>query len=371
MLYIRGHKIIKGYIGNTPISHVGFGKSGLIKIKSENGGSDYPNNLIAKYTANTSGVLPTFNSGYQYTVNETESNGVYTVEISSDSDFTSCTFSGKTQLLTVDYLKVTNKVTTMANLFSGCTSLTRANTNNFDTSNVTSMYIMFQNCNNLTSLDVSKWDTKNVTNMFGMFQNCSNLIQLDVSKWYTGNVKDMASMFFSCSSLTQLDVSNWDTSNATNMGGMFFSCSSLTQLDVSNWDTKNVTSMGYMFSSCLKLIQLDLNKWDTKNVTSMGSMFDGCKSLTSLDVSNFDTSKVANMSGFIVNASALQSFISCAIPVSFGANGTALTHDSLMSIINNLVTVTKTQTLTLGSTNLAKLTDTEKAIATNKGWTLA
>ena len=65
MLYIRGHKIIKGYIGNTPISHAGFGKSGLIKIKSENSGSDYPDNLIAKYTANTSGVLPTFNSGYQ------------------------------------------------------------------------------------------------------------------------------------------------------------------------------------------------------------------------------------------------------------------------------------------------------------------
>ena len=98
MLYIRGHKIIKGYIGNTPISHVGFGKSGLIKIKSENGGSDYPDNLIAKYTTNTSGVLPVFNDGYQYTVNETEANGIYTVEISSDSDFTSCTFSGKTQL---------------------------------------------------------------------------------------------------------------------------------------------------------------------------------------------------------------------------------------------------------------------------------
>ena len=46
-------------------------------------------------------------------------------------------------------------------------------------------------------------------------------------------------------------------------------------------------------------------------------------------------------------------------------------HDSLMSIINNLATVTTTQTLTLGSTNLAKLSSEEKAIATNKGWTLA
>jgi hypothetical protein len=47
-----------------------------------------------------------------------------------------------------------------------------------------------------------------------------------------------------------------------------------------------------------------------------------------------------------------------------------LTHDSLMSIINNLATVTSTKTLTLGTTNLAKLSDEEKAIATNKGWTV-
>ena len=293
MLYIRGHKIIKGYIGNTPVSHVGFGKSGLIKIKSENGGSDYPNNLIAKYTTNASGVLPVFNDGYQYTVNETESNGVYTVELFSDDDFTRCNFKGKTDLLTVDYLKVTDKVTAMD------------------------------------------------------------------------------SMFHSCSKLTQLDVSNWDTSNVTNMSSMFYGCSALTQLDLSTWDTSNVTNMSFMFRNCTKLTQLDLSSFNTSNVTSMQNMFYTCSKLTQLDVSNFDTSKVTNMSDFIANASVLQNFISCAIPVSFGASGTALTHDSLMSIINNLATVTTTQTLTLGSTNLAKLSSEEKAIATNKGWTLA
>lgn len=50
---------------------------------------------------------------------------------------------------------------------------------------------------------------------------------------------------------------------------------------------------------------------------------------------------------------------------------TLLTHESLMSIIEHLGTVTATRTLTLGTENLAKLTDTEKAIATQKGWTLA
>ena len=53
---------------------------------------------------------------------------------------------------------------------------------------------------------------------------------------------------------------------------------------------------------------------------------------------------------------------------------TSLTHESLMSVINNLKDFTgtgTTMTVTLGTTNLAKLTDTEKAIATEKGWTLA
>jgi hypothetical protein len=49
-----------------------------------------------------------------------------------------------------------------------------------------------------------------------------------------------------------------------------------------------------------------------------------------------------------------------------------LTHDSLMSIINCLEAKAEgTWTVTLGATNLAKLTDAEKAIATQKGWTLA
>ena len=48
-----------------------------------------------------------------------------------------------------------------------------------------------------------------------------------------------------------------------------------------------------------------------------------------------------------------------------------LTHDSLMSIIEHLGTVTSAVACTLGTTNLAKLTDAEKAIATQKGWTLA
>ncbi|MBQ6998258.1 MAG: hypothetical protein IJN62_00520 [Clostridia bacterium] len=55
---------------------------------------------------------------------------------------------------------------------------------------------------------------------------------------------------------------------------------------------------------------------------------------------------------------------------------TKLNHDTIMRVINALYDYvaegsTTTYTLTLGSTNLAKLTDEEKAIATQRGWTLA
>ena len=53
---------------------------------------------------------------------------------------------------------------------------------------------------------------------------------------------------------------------------------------------------------------------------------------------------------------------------------TLLSHDSLMSILNALQDLSSTgtsRTCTLGATNLAKLTDEEKLVATRKGWSLA
>ena len=47
-----------------------------------------------------------------------------------------------------------------------------------------------------------------------------------------------------------------------------------------------------------------------------------------------------------------------------------LSHDSIINIISVLINTTTTKTLSLGTTNLAKLADEEKAVATEKGWTL-
>ena len=53
------------------------------------------------------------------------------------------------------------------------------------------------------------------------------------------------------------------------------------------------------------------------------------------------------------------------------SSSTKFTREALLEIIGNLKTVTRTMRLKMGTTNLAKLTDEDKAIATNKGWSLA
>ena len=259
-------------------------------------------------------------------------------------------------------------------LFYGC-SAESLDVSSLDTSNAMFMHNMFANCGSLKSLDLSSFNTSKVTNMSKMFWMCDDLISLDLSSFDTSKVTDMNSMFSNCSKLQSLDVSNFDTSSVTDMNSMFNSCNNLATLDLSSFDTSKVTNMNNMFYYCTSLTSLDVSSFDTSKVTSISYIFNNCKSLTSLDLSNWDINKVtasyATSNAF--NCSVLTDFkapknINAAIDFSSCTN---LTHDSLMSIINNLTTKTSTTKLTLGATNLAKLSDDEIAIAVNRGWTLA
>ena len=48
----------------------------------------------------------------------------------------------------------------------------------------------------------------------------------------------------------------------------------------------------------------------------------------------------------------------------------SMSREAVVEVLNNLLTVTSTKTLTMGPMLLAKLTDEDKAIATSKGWAL-
>ena len=199
---------------------------------------------------------------------------------------------------------------------------------------------------------------------------------LDISKLDTSNVANMRNMFNDCSSLTSLDLSNFNTSKVTNMTYMFNYCEKLTSLDLSNFNTSKITNMAYMFYHCNKLTSLDVNHFDISKVTNMGYMFRYCSSLTELNCSSWDISHITSKTYLTSAFNDCTSLVDFYPPQNINAEfdvryDTKLSHDSLVRIINNLMTKTSTTKLSLGAENLAKLSDEEKAIATNKGWTLS
>lgn len=107
-----------------------------------------------------------------------------------------------------------------------------------------------------------------------------------------------------------------------------------------------------IFNSCNKLKKVDKLILPT-TVTTVSSGFNGSYSLR--HIGEINTIVASNAFNFTYS--------------------TLLNHDTLIRILNALYDYasegsTSTYILTLGATNLAKLTDEEKAIATNKGWTL-
>ena len=92
------------------------------------------------------------------------------------------------------------------------------------------------------------------------------------------------------------------------------------------------------------------------------------------EIGAFNVFELGSMNGAFVNCFSLKHIHFKNIPVSFDISAsTKFEEADLVEIINNLMDLTgkASQTLTMGATNLAKLTDAEKAIATNKNWVLA
>lgn len=227
-----------------------------------------------------------------------------------------------------------------------------------DTSKVTNMASMFQGCKSLSS--IPNLDTSKVTNMRAMFKECSKLItipQLD-----TSNVTDMVSMFESCINLTSIPFLN--TSKVYTMGSMFQLCQRLVGLPA--LDTSKVTTTSSMFSDCYKLQKIP--KLDFQKNEYLVGMFHLNSKLT--DLGGFQnlgaiyaTDKIANIAYYTLNLTPCPN----------------LTEQSLINVLTNLYDIAtkgcNTQTVQLGSTNLAKLTSTagQAALtqATNYGWTIS
>lgn len=132
--------------------------------------------------------------------------------------------------------------------------------------------------------------------------------------------------------------------------------------------TLGYSSAGYLFSSSQfsSLGDIDLK------THSLSYTFQDCKKLET--IRSVNVSRTSRIVGAFDGCTALKNLtlIGPLKVTGLDVSACPLTHESLMSILNALEAKTSgTFSVTLGTTNLAKLTDAEKAVATEKGWSLA
>ena len=134
------------------------------------------------------------------------------------------------------------------------------------------------------------------------------------------------------------------------------------------FDFSNCTKFNYAFfySEFTELPDIDLSKAEA----TLNRVFAGCKATK---IGTVTISANQNFNALFMSCSALKEI---RFAGEIGGTGldltyTRLDHDSLLSLVNTLVNVGAARTVPLGSYNRNQLSDEEKAIATEKGWTLA
>lgn len=191
------------------------------------------------------------------------------------------------------------------------------------------------------SKDIFKnWDDSQ-TGLMNRFRNDKNLIFMP--KVDTSKANNMQSMFSGCINLLQVPLLN--TTNVVHFDDMFYNCYNL--VNIPQFDTANLYSANLMLGGCSKLVSVPL--LDFTKAEQLRSMLLACSELVEL----------GGFSNLSVNLDL--------------SSSRKLTAESLMNVINEAKDLSSegSATLTLGNTNIAKLTEDQIAIASAKGWTLA
>lgn len=192
-----------------------------------------------------------------------------------------------------------------------------------------------------------------ITSAYCLFDSGARLDYMDtIISLISEDCTDFKSMFYKCQSLTSIPELN--TSNGTTFTGMFQLCSKLTS--VPELDTSNSTACNTMFSNCQSLTTVP--ELDTGKCTNLSYIFQSCGKLTS--VPKLDLNKCTNTTGIVIDCKSLENLylynIRRSIQIGSGTSwGHLLTVDSLVHTIKELCTVTSSQTLTMASASLEKI----------------
>lgn len=258
----------------------------------------------------------------------------------------------------------------------------------------TNILHQFRECDNLTYVNFDNC-VLNRTHILYRCNNANQVIEISCKNVTLTNVPWYTSNFI----VTQEDVDTWDISKLTSFSNLFDGFKG-TAIDVSKWDFSKITDVNGMFTnSNVKVI--DTSKWnDTSKITkftnfcnsatceyitltfsgSMWTVMHNCRNVKHVTWKNctvsIDNYSFPNFND-AKNAEWQITFDNAVISAENGTLGVLnyynhLTAESLMSVINALADRTgmDSDTLTLGSAHLAKLTPEQIKIATDKNWTV-
>ena len=225
------------------------------------------------------------------------------------------------------------------------------------------------------NVDLTMISPKNETSLNKLF-NGINIVNLNVSTWDTSSITSLVQVFSGAPNIESVECAEWNVSNVTRFYATFDGLKRLKNVNISNWDTTKSTTFDCFFSNNNSLQQLDVSKFNMANARNTHSMFGYCVSITSLDISNFDLSNVKDVDYMFRRTEKLTTLKTTYLKLPnidmglIGFNGSPLTVDSIVGLLNALPQSDKGYSFQIGSDNIAKLSDEQKAIATNKGWTL-
>ena len=263
-----------------------------------------------------------------------------------------------------------------------------------------SMDAMFSNCIRLTSVDLTPLDLSECGSMSRAFYGCTSLTSLDLSGIDMVSIsRDYSNM---CNGCTNLSIILPSTIKGTSFNAMFKGCISLTDLRGTTFEDtvetnperpNNVDGMSFMFQDCnnLEYIGTLINRGGLRGT------FINCNSLKSIEEFRFNRTDGAYDSYIIFQNINNPNTIDINFTVGSGAKGPGnligsrqnntwwgldLSRDTVVKLFNcfsryseyaNLGTGnigSRSNPLGFKDTTQARLTDSDIAIATAKGWTI-
>lgn len=168
---------------------------------------------------------------------------------------------------------------------------------------------------------------------YSTFETINNLVIND-------NEEDVSRMFYNCKNLTNIDgIQGFD--DKLNYTECFAGCENLQSVSVSEPVPSENADCTRMFYGCSNLVDVVIDPSEGVNFTEA---FKGCTSLENFSLGN-------------------------SLFTDIDLSDCPLSQDSIDNIFSSLAQV-QNKTLTLGATNLAKVSDEQKNNAANSGWTL-